>query len=120
MKKKVLCCRKVQTEWADQWQMEFNPEKCEMMHFERSNKTREHAMNGRTLGSSEEQMDLGVLVHRSLKAAGQVNRIVKKADWTPAFISCGIDHKQGCYDGAVQNFGWATARVLCAALVTSF
>ena len=47
-------------------------------------------MNGRTLGSSEEQRDLGVLVHRFLKVAGQVNRVV---NGILAFISHGIDYK---------------------------
>ena len=32
---------------AEQWQMEFNPEKCEVMHFWRTNKAREYTMNGR-------------------------------------------------------------------------
>ena len=44
--------------WADKWQMEFIPEKCEVMHFGRSNLTRKYSMNGRTLGSSVEQRDL--------------------------------------------------------------
>ena len=60
--------------WADKWQMEFNPEKCEVIHFGRSNLTRKYSMNGRTLGSSVEQRDLGVFVHRSLKAEGHVSR----------------------------------------------
>ena len=41
--------------------MVFNPDKCEVMHFGRSNKAREYLMSGRTLGSSEEHMDLGQL-----------------------------------------------------------
>ena len=60
-------------------QIEFNPEKCEVIHFGRSNLTRKYTMKGLTLGSSEEQRDLGVFVHRSLKTERQVNEVVKKA-----------------------------------------
>ena len=45
-------------------------------------------MKGLTLGGSEEQRDLGVFIHRSLKAERQVNRVVKKA-----FINQGIGYK---------------------------
>ena len=41
--------------WVDKWQMGFNPEKCEVMHFGRSNLTRKYTMQGLTLGTSEEQ-----------------------------------------------------------------
>jgi len=55
--------------------MEFNPEKCEVIHFGRSNLTRKHSMNGGILGSSVEQRDLGVFAHRSLKPGGHVNSV---------------------------------------------
>ena len=79
--------------WPDKWQMEFNPEKCEVVHFGMSNLTRKHLMNGRTLGSSVEQRDFGVFVHRSLKVEGHVSGMVKKAYGTLAFIIRGIDYK---------------------------
>jgi len=69
-------------------------DKCEVMDFGRSNKTREYLMNGRTLGSSEEQRDLGVIIHRSLKVAEQVNRVVNKVNGTLVFISQGIECKR--------------------------
>ena len=54
--------------------MEFNPDKCEVMHFGRSNKDRIYKINGRTLKSIDRQRDLGVQVHRSLKVAMQVDQ----------------------------------------------
>ena len=50
-------------------------------------------MNSRTLGSSVEQSNLGVFVHRSLKAEGHVRWVVKKAYGTLAFINRGRDYK---------------------------
>ena len=65
--------------WTERWQMEFNPNKCEVMHFGRSNTDRTYTLNGRTLRSIDRQRDLGVQVHRPLKVAMQVEKVVKKA-----------------------------------------
>ena len=59
--------------------MEFNPDKCEVMHFGRSNSGGSYKINGRTIRSIDTQRDLGVQVHRSLKVAAQVEKMVKKA-----------------------------------------
>ena len=71
--------------------MEFNPDKCEIMHFGRSNACRNCTVNGRILRSINRQRDLGVHVHRSLKVAMQVDKVVKKACCMLAFISQGIE-----------------------------
>ncbi|XP_043531100.1 lymphokine-activated killer T-cell-originated protein kinase homolog [Chiloscyllium plagiosum] len=43
---------------ADTWQMNFNAEKCEAMHFSRRNTERQYRLNGTTLRTVEEQRDL--------------------------------------------------------------
>ena len=73
--------------WAGKWQMEFNPEKCEIIHFGRTNMNAEYRVNGRVLGNVEEQRDLEVYVRRSLKVVTQADRAVKKAYGVLAFIS---------------------------------
>ena len=73
--------------------MEFNPDKCEVMHFGRSNTDRKYTVNGRTLKSIDRQRDLGVQIHRSLKVAMQVEKVVKKAYGMLAFIGWGIEFK---------------------------
>jgi len=62
--------------WADRLQMEFNPEKCEVIHFGRSKLTRKYTTKDLTLGTSKEQRDPGVFVYRSPKAETQVNTVV--------------------------------------------
>ena len=79
--------------WAEKWQMEFNVDKCEVIHFGKNNRNMEYTANGKILGSVDEQMDLGVHVHRSLKVATQVDRVVKKAYGVLAFIGRGIEFR---------------------------
>eukprot|EP00061_Rhincodon_typus_P000495 g11892.t1 len=73
--------------------MEFNIEKCEVIHFGRTNLKAEYRVNGKILGSVEEQRDLGVHVRSSLKAATQVDGVVKEAYGVLAFINRGIEFK---------------------------
>ena len=73
--------------------MEFNPDKCEVMYFGRFNSGGSFQINGRTIRSIDTQKDLGVQLHRSLKVAAQVEKVVKKAYGMLAFIGWGIEYK---------------------------
>ena len=74
-------------------QMASNLDKCEVMHFGRSNTDSKFTVNGRTFKSIDRQRDLGVQVHRSLQVAMQVEKVVKKAYGMLAFIGRGIEFK---------------------------
>eukprot|EP00061_Rhincodon_typus_P002071 g16539.t1 len=52
---------------AKKWQMEYNVEKCEVMHFGKKNRGMDNFLNGEKIQKSEGQKDLGVLVQDSLK-----------------------------------------------------
>eukprot|EP00061_Rhincodon_typus_P000805 g12800.t1 len=78
--------------WAEKWQMEFNIGKCEVLHFGKSNQGRSFMVKAKTLRSVVEQRDLGIQVHGSLKEESQVDRAVKKAFGTLAFISQGTEY----------------------------
>jgi len=64
-------------QWACDWQMLFNVDKCKVIHFGHSND------DGRcvyTLGSNvvkvvKEEKDLGVIVHKSLKSTSHVLKL---------------------------------------------
>ena len=58
-----------------------------MIHFGRTNLNADYRVNGRVLRNVEEQRDLGVHIHRSLKVTTQVVRAVKKAHGVLAFIN---------------------------------
>ena len=65
------------SEWADVWQMQYNIDKCEVIHFGSKNKGADYYLNGVRLGKMEVQRDLGVLVHHSLKVGVQVQQAVR-------------------------------------------
>ena len=80
--------------------MSFNPQNSQLMDFGRIHKAREYTMNNRTPGSTEDQRDLGLHVHRTLglhvhrtlKTAGQNDQVVKKGYGILAFFSRGIEY----------------------------
>jgi len=54
---------------------------------------KEYNIKGKTLSTVEDQKDLGVRVHRTLKSASQVEEVVKKAYGVLAFINRGIEFR---------------------------
>ena len=62
------------------WQMEFNVDKCEVMHFGRKNGKATYYPNGERLRGAPVQRDLDVLVHESQKTSMQVQQTIKKAN----------------------------------------
>ena len=70
--------------WAEKWQMEFNSDKCHIMHLGRNNQRFSYTMGGHApagtvLGCSEQEKDLGVIIHESLKPSKQCAAAAKKA-----------------------------------------
>jgi hypothetical protein len=59
--------------------MEFNAEKCKVMHVGRSNQCFQYAMGGVALGETEEEKDVGVTIHQSLKPSRQCERAAQTA-----------------------------------------
>ena len=73
--------------------VEFNLDKCEVMHYGRSNQGRTYSVNGRALGRVVEQRDLGVQIHSSLNMESQVDRVVKAAFSMLGFIGQNIEFR---------------------------
>ena len=65
--------------WATKWQMLFNVDKCKVLHLGRNNIGRDYTMGGRKLLVTEEEKDLGVMIHKSLKSATQVAKAAKNS-----------------------------------------
>lgn len=65
--------------WADRWGMQFNVDKCKVMHIGRGNIRQEYKMGGQALTSVAEETDIGVLMTENLKPSGQCCRAAKTA-----------------------------------------
>ena len=48
--------------WADRWQMEFNIDKCKVVHAGRNNRNFTYEMQGQWLESSHSERNLGVII----------------------------------------------------------
>ena len=57
--------------WSKEWQMVFNADKCEVLHFGHNNGQVHYVMDGNILESDEEERDLGVIIQRNLKVDKQ-------------------------------------------------
>src|SRR6218665_2458910 len=72
--------------WSQDWQMLFNLEKCSVMHMGKGNKELSYVMGGKVLKVSEEERDLGVIMHRRAKPSRQCTEASKKANSTVGMI----------------------------------
>ena len=70
--------------WSEDYSMEFNANKCKVMHIGRKNIKSTYTMNGyapagTVLKQTEEEKDVGVLISSSLKPAAQCRAAASKA-----------------------------------------
>jgi hypothetical protein len=72
-------CLEKLMKWSKDWGMEFNAEKCKVMHVGRSNPRFQYTMGGVVLGETEEEKDVGVTVHHSLKPSRQCMKAAQTA-----------------------------------------
>ena len=78
-------------QWADKWKMEFNVDKCKIMHLGRLNPGHTYTMDGVELTVTTEEKDLGVLVDNKLDFGKHIKDIVKKANQRIGLIKRGFD-----------------------------
>ena len=67
-------------EWAQTWQMQFNTNKCKVMHVGHRNERAIYNMCNHRLEEVEEEKYLGVLIHRTLSVSNNCAVAVKKAN----------------------------------------
>lgn len=63
-------------------QIEFNENKCEVLHFGRLNARGKYTVNGGTLRQIYIQLNLGVQFHGSLKMTTWLDRVVNSLHWS--------------------------------------
>ena len=73
-------------EWAKKWKMEFNVDKCKIMHIGNKNPRNVYSMNGTNLAETSEEKDLGVTIDCRLEFDRHIKNIVAKANRTLGII----------------------------------
>ena len=77
-------------EWANKWKMEFNVDKCKIMHLGKTNPKHTYTMGGVDLAETTEERDLGVLVDNNLEFDKHIKTIVNKANRMMGLIRLGF------------------------------
>ena len=57
--------------WSDKWLINFNEDKCKVMHIGQNNVKYNHKLHRRNLIKGTEEKDLGVIITNDLKCAAQ-------------------------------------------------
>lgn len=81
------------SKWAEAWQMNFNIDKCSVMHLGRNNSSNTYKINGCELKSGNVEKDLGVVVDKTMKFSEQCNSAVSNANATLGIIKRTISCK---------------------------
>ena len=65
--------------WSIDWGMQFNVEKCKVIHIGRTNPEHGYKINGKELKVVDEETDIGIIIHKSLKPSRQCMEAAKRA-----------------------------------------
>ncbi len=79
--------------WAHEWQMKFNVEKCKVMHIAINNDNVKYLMNGVELSVTNTETDLRIMISDALKPCSQCSKVVKTANKIVGFIGRTFKHK---------------------------
>ena len=67
-------------EWSSDWQMQFNVDKCHVLHVGKKNPEFVYGWGGGLLEATEEEKDVGVIISNTLKPSLQFANAAKKAN----------------------------------------
>ena len=80
-------------DWANIWQMNFNIDKCAVMHIGHNNIQHIYTMANQQLIATEEQCDLEITITRDLKWQKQTKIKCMTANRLLGFIACNFNYK---------------------------
>jgi len=92
----VECLRRDLTnleKWSKDWQMNFNTDKCAVMHLGRTNPSSQYVLNDKHLKELEKERDLGIIIDRNLKFSEHCNKVANTANVTLGMIKRTINCK---------------------------
>ena len=79
-------------EWAKTWKMEFNVDKCKVMHLGHNNPKRQYTMDGKRLAVTEKEKDLGVIIDNKLDFGAHIRSIVGRANRVLGLVKISFAH----------------------------
>ena len=79
--------------WAESWSMQFNVNKCKIMHIGHNNINFNYSMNSQWLDFCEAEKDLGVWFSSNLKQSKQCIEARNKASRVLGFINRNVEYK---------------------------
>ena len=65
-------------EWANNWQMTFNVDKCSVMHIGHNNMQSNYNMSNQQLPTTDQQQDLGIIITKDLKWKNKQRKATKR------------------------------------------
>ena len=80
--------------WTSNWQMQFNTDKCSVIHVGNNNPHHKYKLGDNSLKSSVKEKDLGIIVDDKMKFSEQCSAAVKKANSTLGLIRRTIKYKR--------------------------
>ena len=79
-------------DWASKWKMEFNVDKCKIMHLGNRNPRQTYKMGESNLNETTGERDLGVLIDCDLDFGKHIKEIVNKANRMVGMIKIGFTY----------------------------
>ena len=79
--------------WSQDWLMDFNVDKCHIMHIGPKNKEYKYTMGEQELQESEFEKDIRVLIQKNLKPYLQCAKAAKTSNAVLAQISWGVSYQ---------------------------
>ena len=79
-------------DWAAKWKMEFNVNKCKIMHLGKKNPKHTYTMGESNLAETTAERDLGVMIDNELEFDKHIKEIVNKANRMVGLIRIGFTY----------------------------
>ena len=79
--------------WSEDWQMLFNVSKCKILHMGKQNRGYNYTMDGRPLEVVDNEKDVGVVIHNSLKPSIQCAKAAGKANLVLGQLSRAVTYR---------------------------
>ena len=80
-------------EWANKWQMNFNVDKCSVMHIGHNNMQGNYNMSNQQLSTTDQHRDLGIIITKDLKWQKQTEKSCKMVNRVLEFIARNFRYK---------------------------